>query len=89
MQHGFVHLLVIAVVSLHLAAINISFSCLCLQVCRYLCESKFLNYVCSMWGLYVPYSRSTIGHTCAVWQPYLFSNICVQWSYLFLVHILQ
>ena len=31
-----------------------------------------------MWGLYVDYSRSAVGHICAMWWTYLFRGLCQQ-----------
>ena len=59
--------------------------------------NKCCSLICiEMWGLCIDCCSSAVAHVCAMWQKYLFSNICqicVQWSlsniyiYIYIIYI--
>ena len=68
--------LFIAVFSMHLVDI-FTFSHLCPQLFKCLYQRLNVSAICVlMWGLYVQYSNSAVKHISAMWQPYLFSDLC-------------
>ena len=69
------YLLVIAVVSLHLVAICIDLTFMPITLLT-LSETKCFSFVYNNVGSISHYSSSTVENKSAIWQPYLFSDIC-------------
>ena len=48
----------------------------CMFESMQVCMSAFLFIYAIIWGVYIDYSGSAVGHNFTMWQPYLLKDIC-------------